>query len=59
MYVLEHTYNVHANFNRDGDKIQAEFAVFESIADQRNWLHHIFIRGMRVPDVERKFGVPV
>jgi hypothetical protein len=41
------------------DTIQTEFAVFESIAGLRNWLHHIFIRGMRVPDVEHKIGVQV
>jgi hypothetical protein len=36
------------------DKIQAEFAVFESITGLRNWLPHIF--SMRVLDVEQKIG---
>jgi hypothetical protein len=35
-------------------KIQAEFAVFESIAGLRNWLHDIFLRGARVPDDDEK-----
>jgi hypothetical protein len=39
-------------------KIQAYIAVFESIAGLRNWLPHIFIRGMRAPDEEQKIGVP-
>jgi hypothetical protein len=37
------------------DKIQAEFAVFESIPGLRNWLHAIFLRDIQVLDIDRKF----
>jgi hypothetical protein len=38
------------------DQIQAQFAVYESIAGLINWLPHIVLGGM---DVEQKIGVQV
>jgi hypothetical protein len=39
------------------DKIQAEFAMFESIPGLRNWLHHVEIMGAWVPDVGENIRV--
>jgi hypothetical protein len=46
-----------ASFFAVADKIQAEFAVFESIAGLINSLPHVKISVVRVTDVEQKIGV--